>query len=353
MDPETFIDPNLTRADLIVLNDLLCDVDATKEKQVSAGPKNGRAAHREQTKNGADDEDDETVQKLDAMNDPADPEFEPTVFSSYDLKDLQQYPRIYQYLLLPYINVARKIVRVETDVVILTHLILYCCTSIPSALWLYRHFTIPHGIAHWLMQGYYTGTYTLLMHQHIHMGGVLSKRSVVVRLFDALFPYVLNPLMGHTWNSYYYHHTKHHHVEANGPDDLSSTIRYQRDSLVDFLQYVGRFLFLIWFDLPLYFVRKGQLVLGFKVAFWELGNYAVIVALLWWVNRNATIFVFVLPLLQLRLGLMVGNWGQHALVDDVDPKSDMRSSITLIDVPVRSFTLPLLRTTRKEGKKKH
>jgi hypothetical protein len=340
MDPETFIDPNLTRADLIVLNDLLYDVDATKKKKLSKQSKNGAVAgHREKTNIEAEDEDDETVQKLDAMNDPAAPEFEPTVFSSYDLKDLQQHPRIYRYLLLPYINFARKIVRVETDVVILTHLIIYCCTSIPSALLLYRHFTIAHGITHWLLQGYYTGTYTLLMHQHIHMGGVLSKRSVVIRLFDELFPYVLNPLMGHTWNSYYYHHTKHHHVEANGPDDLSSTIRYQRDSLVDFLQYVGRFLFLIWFDLPLYFIRKGKPWLGVKTGFWELGNYAAIVALLLWADRNATIFVFILPLLQLRLGLMVGNWGQHALVDDVDPKSDMRSSITLIDVPVRFLCL--------------
>lgn len=33
---------------------------------------------------------------------------------------------------------------------------------------------------------------------------------------DKAFPYVLEPLMGHTWDSYYYHHVKHHHVEGNG-----------------------------------------------------------------------------------------------------------------------------------------
>ena len=32
---------------------------------------------------------------------------------------------------------------------------------------------------------------------------------------------------------------------------------------------------------------------------------------------------------------MIGNWGQHALVDEVEPDSDFRSSITLVDVPVR------------------
>jgi hypothetical protein len=38
---------------------------------------------------------------------------------------------------------------------------------------------------------------------------------------------------------------------------------------------------------------------------------------------------------------MTGNWGQHAFVDEVEPDSDFRSSITLIDVPVslHSFLL--------------
>jgi hypothetical protein len=31
---------------------------------------------------------------------------------------------------------------------------------------------------------------------------------------------------------------------------------------------------------------------------------------------------------------MVGNWGQHAFVDNEEPDSDYRSSITLIDVAV-------------------
>jgi hypothetical protein len=32
---------------------------------------------------------------------------------------------------------------------------------------------------------------------------------------------------------------------------------------------------------------------------------------------------------------MVGNWGQHAFVDEANPKSDFRSSVTVIDVAVR------------------
>ena len=36
-----------------------------------------------------------------------------------------------------------------------------------------------------------------------------------------------------------------HHVENNLPDDLSSTMRYQRDSFLHFLVYFGRFFFFI------------------------------------------------------------------------------------------------------------
>lgn len=143
--------------------------------------------------------------------------------------------------------------------------------------------------------------------------------------------------MGHTWNTYYYHHVKHHHVEGNGPNDLSSTIRYQRDNIVHFLHYVARFFFLIWFDLPRYFLRKGQINNAIKAGSWEILNYAAIYSF-YRINLKATIFVFLCPLFLMRIGLMVGNWGQHAFVDADDPNSDFRSSITLIDVPV-SLTL--------------
>lgn len=277
------------------------------------------------------------MKKLKALNDPQDPDFETTILVSWDTKDLKKYPFLDKWVLQPYIRFARKVVRVETDVVMLTHILLYFITSVPSAILLFRQFHWVHGILHWIMQSYYVGTYTLMMHQHIHMGGILKKS---LWWFDEFFPYVTNPLMGHTWNSYYYHHVKHHHVEGNGPDDLSSTIRYQRDELVDFLCYVGRFFFLIWLELPLYFLRKGKINFALKAAFWEIANYVVLFLFWKFVCWKATLFVLLLPLMQLRVGLMVGNWGQHAFVDEIDPNSEFRSSITLIDVAVRSQRLP-------------
>lgn len=272
------------------------------------------------------------------LNDPSHSDFEPAVFSSVDLQDLSSklHPIVYQNLLLPYIKWAQKVARFKTDVVMITHLIIYFTTSVPSAIWLFYHFNYWHGILHSAMQFYYVGTYTLMMHQHIHARGILSKDMYWTRVFDLLFPYITDPLMGHTWNSYFYHHVKHHHVEGNGPDDLSSTIRYQRDNIWHFLHYVGRFYVLVWLDLPLYFFRKNRLTTALRAAFWEWGTYAFLVTM-YKLNSRPTIFVFILPLMLMRLGLMVGNWGQHAFVDADEPDSDYRSSVTLIDVPVGLF----------------
>ncbi|KAL4868731.1 hypothetical protein BDV12DRAFT_95454 [Aspergillus spectabilis] len=336
MDPSRFIDPNLTDSDLLVLKNLLADANSETSETVAPALRHRQPATLKDTHQSQDED---TVQRLKDLNNPESPDFDPTVFVTWDTKDLTTHPFLYKWIIKPYINLARQLVRVETDVVMLTHLILYFTTSVPSAIFLFYHFHWLHGIAHWIMQSYYVGTYTLMMHQHIHMGGILrkSKSPTAVTLFDNIFPYITNPLMGHTWNSYYYHHVKHHHVEANGPDDLSSTIRYQRDSLPDFLAYVGRFFFLIWAELPLYFYRKGKPSLAAKAAFWEIANYVALVVLWRHGNWKPTLFVFILPLVQLRVGLMVGNWGQHAFVDEVDPNSDFRSSITLIDVASNRF----------------
>ncbi|GES58621.1 phosphoinositide 3-kinase regulatory subunit 4 [Aspergillus terreus] len=326
MDPADFIDPNLTGPDVLVLKQLLDDAQQSDHQ-----PPETSLRRRQKDETGPADE---VIEKLTALNNPQDPTFEATVFVTWDAKDWQKYPFLDKWILQPYVRLARQVVRVETDVVMLTHLLLYFATSVPSAILLFLQFHWAHGILHWIMQSYYVGTYTLMMHQHIHMGGILKKS---FRWFDELFPYITNPLMGHTWNSYYYHHVKHHHVEGNGPEDLSSTIRYQRDDLFDFLCYVGRFFFLVWLELPLYFFRKGKTNFAFKAAFWEIGNYAALFLLWRYVSWRATLCVFLLPLMQLRVGLMVGNWGQHAFVDEVDPNSDFRSSITLIDVASNRF----------------
>ncbi|KAL5604836.1 hypothetical protein BROUX41_001826 [Berkeleyomyces rouxiae] len=337
-------DPLLTKPDVLLLKNLQDDIldaentarptfDDSSASALASGAQLGSGSHFVWRKDHAQfqDRDEVLINHLTALNTPADPLFEPTVFSNVSYDDLRRLPPLVNaWLLQPYLRLARACMRVEADAIMLTHLLLYATTTVPSALALFLGRTgAMHGVVHMVMQTLFAGPYTLLMHQHIHGRGVLNTQ---LALIDAVFPYVLNPLMGHTQNSYYYHHVKHHHVEGNGPRDLSSTLRYQRDSPAHFACYTARFFLFIWFELPLYFARRGRWLVAAKVAFWELGSYATY-ATMFHINARATCFVFLWPLLLMRIALMVGNWGQHAFVDHDEPDSDFRSSVTLIDVP--------------------
>lgn len=139
-----------------------------------------------------------TANALEAYNAPDYEAFEPTVFVTWDLDKLCLPLIVNQLVLGPYIRWAQRIARTETDVVKVTHIILYFTTSLPSAVFLFYRFTWPHAVLHGLMQGWYLGTYTLMMHQHIHMNGILAKD---YWCFDYAFHFITDPLMGHTWNS--------------------------------------------------------------------------------------------------------------------------------------------------------
>ncbi|OAA65225.1 phosphoinositide 3-kinase regulatory subunit 4 [Niveomyces insectorum RCEF 264] len=406
------VDPNLPRADRMVLESLIRDIreerdyedemvdgehDEKNEKKKTGeelAMSNGRPAAGKPIPGP----DAALLATLDALNDPASGAFEPTVFTSIDLLDLRQavatarkaaavaavaadtgsgsghgdadmdmdiaaktkstlwaqatgglYAGLQRFLLEPYVRLVRRhVVRYETDVVFATHLLLYFATVVPSAATLLLvRFTWLHGLLHAVaVLGGCMGSYTIMMHQHIHQGGVLRRDRWWTAAVDRLFPYLLDPLFGHTWNSYYYHHVKHHHVEGNGPDDLSSTMWYRRDSLRDFGRYLGRFLLLAWFDLPRYFARTRRYGSALRAGFWELASYGLLggscylggssrspYALAVHVTDvRAAVCVFVIPFVVMRVGLMLGNWGQHAFVDPDAPASDFRSSITLLDV---------------------
>ena len=189
------IDPYLTAPDHIVLANLLHDVQRASSHEVKAKVST----------------DHDIVSQLQALNDENCPEFQPTVFTTWDEKDLPSW--ISRYLVGPYTQWAKSVVRHPTDVVFLTHLLTYSLVSVPSATVLFLRFTWIHGIIHVLWTLWCAGSFTLMIHNHIHNNGVLSEPWAWL---DFTFPYILEPLMGHTWDSYYYHHIKHHHVESNG-----------------------------------------------------------------------------------------------------------------------------------------
>jgi len=318
------IESGLTEPDVVVLANLFNDIQGWKDKQ--SGNKQSKTTITRFKQSSGDEAD---IKLLTSYNNKDDPDFVPTVFTTWD--DNHIHPVLTKYIVKPYSRIAQKIVRHPTDVVFLTHLTVIFTTVVPSAIYLYLHFNYFHAVIHTAWAGFCMGPFTLMMHNHIHNNGILNKS---FSWFDFTFPYLLEPLMGHSWDSYYYHHVKHHHVEGNNPDDLSSTVRYQRDDAYDFMCYVARFYFFIWLELPLYFLRKNKFGLAAKSALSEYGCYTFFYLMATKVNFRATLFVMLIPFALLRFAMMVGNFGQHALVDEIEPDSDFRSSITLIDVPV-------------------
>ena len=234
MDPLTLVNPHLTPSDHLVLQNLLQDLDQAKSQELKqlgievledAGnyslSSSKESLHTEEwnsvqrkpnlphestrlclQQSIAEDvgRDGRTIRQLRSLNNPAHEDFEPTVFVTWDLRNIILPSFIDQWILQPYIRWATTVVRNPTDVVMLTDLILYFTTSVPSALFLYYHFSWFHGILHSVMQVWYAGSYTLMMHQHIHMRGILVKKYA---WFDHLFPYITDSVLGHTWNSYY------------------------------------------------------------------------------------------------------------------------------------------------------
>lgn len=80
-------------------------------------------------------------------------------------------------------------------------------------------------------------------------------------------------------------------------------------------------------------VRKKKTSLAINTLVSDLASYTAMLIVAKY-NFRASLFALLIPLLQMRIGMMVGNWGQHALVDELDPDSDFRSRITLIAVAV-------------------
>jgi hypothetical protein len=147
---------------------------------------------------------------------------------------------------------------------------------------------------------------------------------------NAYIPTVLGPFFGESPETYFTHHVGMHHAENNLKDDLSSTLFYRRDSLIGFLRYFFHFMFLGIFELTTYHLRKKRRGLMLRTVVGE-SVFLVVVATLLYLNWRATLFVFVLPFVFARFGMMAGNWAQHAFVDQASPDNNYRNSITCIN----------------------
>jgi fatty acid desaturase len=143
-------------------------------------------------------------------------------------------------------------------------------------------------------------------------------------------PWILGPLFGIPSALYVSHHIMMHHADDNLPVDRSSTMRFQRDSFVDFLRYMFRFMFAVSFDLVAYHRGKNRRK-GVEKAIVGEGCMLVAIIALTVINWRASLFVAILPSLLMRFFMMVGNWGNHAFIDPKAPENLYRNSCNIIN----------------------
>jgi fatty acid desaturase len=168
--------------------------------------------------------------------------------------------------------------------------------------------------------------FTLLLHCTSHRPLFKAK----YRALNLLIPCVLAPFFGQTPHTYFAHHLGMHHREENLPADLSSTMRFQRDSFSAWLRYWSRFLSIGVIELVRYMVHDRQRRLVRRVIAGETVYWSVLSVLLY-LRPATTFWVFLAPLLLMRTLMMMGNWAQHAFIALDRPGNPYAASITCIN----------------------
>ena len=172
----------------------------------------------------------------------------------------------------------------------------------------------------------FKGPFGLMLHCTSHRPW-FKKEYKIVNLY---LPWFIGLFFGQTPETYASHHLGMHHRENNMEEDLSSTMHFQRDSLKDFTKYFLNFFILGVIPLIFYFKKRNQGKLSRKVMRGELFFILMCIGLCF-VNWEATLMVFIIPLILSRIVMMMGNWAQHSFVDVEDPANDYKNSITCIN----------------------
>jgi hypothetical protein len=209
-------------------------------------------------------------------------------------------------------------------------------TAAMAALWLALSTTeLPWwiaGSAYFALWGWLTPPVILMLHNTMHRPFIRQPR-----VLKKAHPYVMSILFGIPMG-YAEHHLGMHHVEDNMPEDLSSTMRYQRDSFLHFLHYFFRFFLFVVVELPIYLAGKRRNAMARRAVLGEIGHLTVVGAALA-LDWRFGVVAFVVPLVTVRFLMMTGNWGQHAFLNTARRNDGLSNSVTCINsvYNVRAF----------------
>jgi hypothetical protein len=226
-------------------------------------------------------------------------------------------------------RMAARLIVDKRDIPFVKLNLLIFLTVIPMAFYLY----LSHDHRWWielayvaLAAGYFQAPYILMLHNTSHRPFFRAE----YRWLKPIIPWVIGPFFGLTPETYYSHHIGMHHLEENLEGDLSSTMRYQRDSIPHFLHYFGSFFTVGLLQLLFYMKKKKRKELLIKAFVGELSFY-VLVGFLLTVDWRTTLVVFLVPFCIARFGMMAGNWAQHSFIDRDAPGNSYKNSITCIN----------------------
>ncbi|MCY7311661.1 MAG: fatty acid desaturase [Chitinophagaceae bacterium] len=179
----------------------------------------------------------------------------------------------------------------------------------------------------YVSQLYFKGRFGLMFHCLCHRKMFKTPHQ---KPFHAYITWILCPLFGHAPEGYFSHHMGMHHIENNLPEDTSSTMAYQRDSVKDFLAYFFKFISVGVINTIRYLFNRKRKKLYQRLTAGEYIYFAFCIGMCF-VNFKAAMLVFIVPLLFARLVMMLGNWTQHSFIDAKDPENLYTSSINCIN----------------------
>lgn len=225
-----------------------------------------------------------------------------------------------------------RFIKDERDLPFVYLMVKISVSLLPLAVLLYLPFIT--GWVWWVVaflyqffNSFFRTSFGLMMHS-------ISHRQLFKNRYKRSIYYItwfIGPFIGHTPETYFSHHIGMHHPEGNMPEDDSSTMFYQRDSLKDYFKYTTKFIFTGLAGLISYLKKKNRRKLAQHAFTGEICFY-IICVLLCFINWQATVVVFIFTFVVSRVLMMLGNWTQHAFIDPEDPENPYKNCINCLNI---------------------
>ena len=168
-----------------------------------------------------------------------------------------------------------------------------------------------------------------MIHKEGHSAKGIFKGPFTI--FNNLHGNFLAFFYGHVPQGYPMGHMRIHHKHDNAPEDVTSTVYYDRSHASRFLIYLFEFsLFWSGISVAAYHFRKGKMKEFGKMALGMVAFYGVIAAVMY-INFWFGVAYLVIPHLSCIFLLAAINYTWHAWTDPSEPKNIYKNSITLLE----------------------